>query len=95
MPRPYRVGCHTQYLAECRASLLAGLKRYFRFKAAEGLLSKASLRALEYACDRGLTRPGQPLMLWKEVRPVTADDRHSIMLLQPFYEDRFVRVRAG
>lgn len=56
-----------QYLAECRASLLAGLKRHFRFKAAEGLLSKASLRALEYACDCGLSRPGQPLTLWKEV----------------------------
>jgi hypothetical protein len=49
-------------------SLLAGLKRHFRFKAAEGLLSKNSLRMLEYACDAALSRPGIPLSIWKEVR---------------------------
>lgn len=57
-----------QYLEECRMSLLAGLKRHFRFKAAEGLLSKNSLRTLEYACDTALSRPGQPLSMWKEVK---------------------------
>jgi hypothetical protein len=48
-------------------SLLAGLKRHFRFKAAEGLLSKNSLRMLEYACDAALSRPGMPLSIWREV----------------------------
>jgi hypothetical protein len=56
-----------QHLEECRTSLLAGLKRHFRFKAAEGLLSKDSLRLLEYACDAALSRPGAPLSMWKEV----------------------------
>jgi hypothetical protein len=37
-------------------------------KAAEGLLSKASLRLLDFACDAALSRPERPLSLWKEVR---------------------------
>lgn len=57
-----------EYLAECRTSLLAGLKRHFHFKSAEGLLSKGSLRLLDFACDAALSRPHKPLNLWKEVR---------------------------
>lgn len=49
-------------------SLLAGLKRHFRFKAAEGLLSATSLRLLDYACDACLSKPGMPLDFFKTVR---------------------------
>ena len=54
-------------------SLLGGLKRHFRFKAAEGLLSKSSLRSLDYACDAALSRPGVPLNVWKEVWRLACD----------------------
>eukprot|EP00878_Enallax_costatus_P029995 GHUV01032580.1.p1 GENE.GHUV01032580.1~~GHUV01032580.1.p1 ORF type:complete len:372 (+),score=88.08 GHUV01032580.1:534-1649(+) len=56
-----------QYIEEFRASLLVGLKRHFRFKSAEGLLSKASLRILDFACDASLSRPASPLNLWSTI----------------------------
>lgn len=38
-----------------------------RFKACEGLLSKTSLRVLDYACDACLLKPGHPLNIWSTV----------------------------
>lgn len=56
-----------QFLEEYRVTLLVGLKRHFRFKAAEGLLSKNSLRVLDYACDACLSRSTEPLNFWSKV----------------------------
>jgi hypothetical protein len=56
-----------QFLEEYRVTLLVGLKRHFRFKAAEGLLSKNSLRVLGYACDACLSRSTEPLNFWSKV----------------------------
>jgi hypothetical protein len=39
-----------------------------RLQAAEGLLSKDSLRRLDFACDASLSAPHKPISLWKEVR---------------------------
>jgi hypothetical protein len=48
--------------------LLHSFKRHFRYKAAEGLLSRGGLRLLDYACDAAMASPGQPINLWKHVR---------------------------
>jgi len=74
-PCPHPLLC-PQYLEECRISLLAGLKRHFRFKAAEGLLAKTSLRLLDYACDAALSQPQAPLNVWKEVRGGGSNKQH-------------------
>lgn len=61
-----------QHLEECRTTLLAGFKRHFRFKAAEGLLATTSLRVLSYACDAELLRLNQPIDLWSRVSMAVA-----------------------
>lgn len=51
-----------EVLAEARARLVAGLKRYFHAKRGEGLLSSEGLRILDYACDTAADRAGEPLV---------------------------------
>lgn len=44
--------------------LVAGLKRYFHGKRAEGLLSARGMQLLDYACDLQMDHADKPLFMW-------------------------------
>ena len=55
-------------LAEARARLAGGLKRYVFAKRAEGLLSPQGARALGYACDVAIQNADRPLGIWADAK---------------------------
>ena len=53
-----------QVVAEARVRLVAGLKRYFHEKRAQGLLTGRGILVLDHACDEAMDNSGQPLLIW-------------------------------
>lgn len=51
-------------IAEARIRLVAGLKRYFHGKRAEGLLSARGVQLLDYACDLQMDDANKPLFMF-------------------------------
>eukprot|EP00891_Asterochloris_glomerata_P006187 jgi/Astpho2/6187/Aster-x0275 len=54
-----------EMLADARARLVSGLKRYFHQKRIEGLLSSTGMRVLDNACDVSIDNAEEPLALWE------------------------------
>jgi len=52
-------------VADMRARICAGMKRYFHTKSIEGLLSNRGLRILDHCCDTEIDDPHTPLALWQ------------------------------
>ncbi|KAK9861042.1 hypothetical protein WJX84_008386, partial [Apatococcus fuscideae] len=60
-------------ITDARSRLVSGLKRYFRSKRFQGLLSVKSLRILDTACDARLNEPDKPLNLWTALEKDACD----------------------
>ena len=60
-------------MAESRARLVGGIKRYIFAKRSEGLLSPQGAQILGQACDAAIASAHQELAMWAEVQAVTAD----------------------
>ena len=55
--------------------LVAGLKRYFHEKRAQGLLTGRGILVLDHACDAAMDASSDPLLIWAIV------ERCSLRLL--------------
>lgn len=55
-------------LAEARARLAGGLKRYVFARRAEGLLSPQGARLLGHACDAAIQHADRPLAIWADAK---------------------------
>ena len=58
------MGPRAQVLAEARVRLVAGLKRYFHEKRAQGLLTGRGILVLDHACDAAMDASSDPLLIW-------------------------------
>jgi hypothetical protein len=56
-----------QVVAEARVRLVAGLKRYFHEKRAQGLLTGRGILVLDHACDAAMDASAEPLLVWAAV----------------------------
>ena len=56
-----------QMTEEARLRLVAGLKRYFHHKRAEGLLSARGMQLLDWACSLQMDQANRPLFLWSHI----------------------------
>lgn len=56
-----------QMTEEARLRLVAGLKRYFHGKRAEGLLSARGMQLLDWACALQMDQAGRPLFLVQHI----------------------------
>ncbi|KIZ02437.1 hypothetical protein MNEG_5521 [Monoraphidium neglectum] len=83
-----------EFIVESRLSLLAGFKRHFRYKSAEGLLSSHGLRLLDYACDACMVYPDRPVDLWSQVEREVVSHGATPYLAYLHYRLRQVQAAA-
>lgn len=73
-----------QVVAEARVRLVAGLKRYFHEKRAQGLLTGRGILVLDHACDAAMDDSEQPLLIWAIVERCALLALHSACLPRLF-----------
>ncbi|KAK9788845.1 hypothetical protein WJX73_003600 [Symbiochloris irregularis] len=56
-----------EMVEEARLRLVAGLKRYYHAKRAEGLLSARGMQLLDWVCAAQMDAASQPLFLWSRI----------------------------